>query len=81
VGPLDPGGNRGAGRHTVNQIRAARESWSLLRSESRADTYAAVAILAVVFGPVLYRVWKLSREGVHTENRRPSRGSLSGRGR
>jgi len=81
VGPLDPGGNRGAGRHTVYQIRAARESWRLLWSESRADTYVAVAILAMVFGPALYRVWKLSREDVHTENRQQSRGSLSGRGR
>lgn len=59
----------------MNQLRALRESWGMLRSDDRTETYLALSILVVVFGPVLYRMWRAGRQDVHTENRQLSRGS------
>lgn len=63
----------------MNRLRVLRESWRMLRSDDRTDTYLAVLILGVVFGPIFYRMWR-----VYTENRRrlggysPETGGIAG---
>lgn len=40
------------------KLSAARKAYRLLKSDSRAETVAAVGLLAVTFGPVVYRWFK-----------------------
>lgn len=41
---------------------ALRQAWRLFRTDSRADTYAAVALVLVAFGPAVVRLWTESRQ-------------------
>lgn len=38
-----------------------RRAWSLLKSDNRIETYAAVVLVVVTVGPLAYYVWKMKR--------------------
>jgi hypothetical protein len=46
----------------MSEAGVLRRAWALVRSESRAETYVAVVLLLVAFGPAVVRLWKLRKQ-------------------
>lgn len=43
------------------RVEAARQAWKLWNDDTRSGSLAAVVLVIVFLGPVVYQLWKLKR--------------------
>jgi len=47
----------------VKELAYLQQAWAMFQTDDRRETVAAVLIVLIVVGPIVYQVWKARREG------------------